>query len=224
MTRLTCASPGSAPPSWQPSPASRPRPAPRMTSWPPCSAARPPRGRPRPQGPKAEGKTLFASARKPIADIIKDAFAEAGRRDPGHARPWIAVVDGNNTQIAAITGLAAQHQVKVPNPHRPDPHHPLPLESRAQLLLPRRSRSPRLGPRPDGKDPGREAPRRPRRDPPPRHRLRLQPRRARRRRRVHPLPGKQAGLPRLPRLPQGRMACRQHGDFDEYFDFPLIPQ
>ncbi len=66
-----------------------------------------------PQGPKAEGKTLFASARKPIADVIKDAFAEAGRRDPGHARPWIAVVDGNNTQIAAITGLAAQHQVKV---------------------------------------------------------------------------------------------------------------
>jgi hypothetical protein len=65
-------------------------------------------------GPKAEGKTLFASARKPIAQVIADAFAEADRRDPGHARPWIAVVDGNNAQIAAISNLAAQRQVKVP--------------------------------------------------------------------------------------------------------------
>jgi hypothetical protein len=65
-------------------------------------------------GPKAEGKTLFASARKPIAQVIGDAFAEADRRDPGHARPWLAVVDGNNAQIAAISNLAAQRQVKVP--------------------------------------------------------------------------------------------------------------
>lgn len=67
-----------------------------------------------PQGPKAEGKTLFASVRKPIPAVIADAFAEADRRDPDRARPWIAVVDGNNAQIAAITSLAAEHQVKVP--------------------------------------------------------------------------------------------------------------
>jgi hypothetical protein len=70
--------------------------------------------RPAPPGPKAAGKTLFASARKPIGQVIADAFAEAHRRDPDHARPWFAVVDGNNAQITAITGLAAKHQVKVP--------------------------------------------------------------------------------------------------------------
>ena len=70
---------------------------------------------PRPApGPKAEGKTLFASVRKPIAQVIADAFAEADRRDPDHARPWIAVVDGNNAQIAAITALAAERQAEVP--------------------------------------------------------------------------------------------------------------
>jgi len=52
-------------------------------------------------GPEAEGKTLFASVRKPIPDVIAEAFTEAHRRDPGHARPWLAVVDGNNAQIAA---------------------------------------------------------------------------------------------------------------------------
>lgn len=36
------------------------------------------------------------------------------RRDPGHARPWFAVVDGNNTQIDAITACAAWYQVRVP--------------------------------------------------------------------------------------------------------------
>ena len=70
---------------------------------------------PRPApGPRAQGKTLVASARKPISEVIADAFAEADRRDPGHARPWFAVVDGNNAQIAAINALAAERQVKIP--------------------------------------------------------------------------------------------------------------
>jgi hypothetical protein len=73
-----------------------------------------PAAAPVPQGPKAEGKTLFASVRKPIPAVIAGAFAEADRRDPDRARPWIAVVDGNNAQIAAITSLAAERQVKVP--------------------------------------------------------------------------------------------------------------
>jgi hypothetical protein len=64
-------------------------------------------------GPEAEGKTLFASARDPIREVIKDAFEETQRRDPQHARPWIAVIDGNNAQIAAFNGLAAEHQVTV---------------------------------------------------------------------------------------------------------------
>ncbi len=65
-------------------------------------------------GPKAQAKTLFASVRRPAGEVIADAFAEAHRRDPGHQRPWFAVVDGNNHQIETITALAAKYGVKVP--------------------------------------------------------------------------------------------------------------
>ncbi len=65
-------------------------------------------------GPEAAGKTMFASVRKPTGEVIAEAFAEARRRDPGHARSWFAVVDGNNHQIGTITTLAADYQVKVP--------------------------------------------------------------------------------------------------------------
>jgi hypothetical protein len=72
-------------------------------------------GGPAPQpGPHAHGKTLFASVRRPAGEVIADAFAEAHRRDPGHQRPWFAVVDGNNHQIETITALAAKHGVQVP--------------------------------------------------------------------------------------------------------------
>jgi hypothetical protein len=54
----------------------------------------------------------------------------------------------------------------------PHPRRPVPMEGREQLLLSGRARRPRLGPPADGQDPGR--------DPPPRHLLRVQPRRARR--------------------------------------------
>ncbi len=64
-------------------------------------------------GPEAQGKTLFASVRRPAGDVIADAFAEADRRDPQHKRPWFAVIDGNNHQIATITALAAKRKAKV---------------------------------------------------------------------------------------------------------------
>jgi hypothetical protein len=64
-------------------------------------------------GPEARGKTLFASVRRPAAEVIKDAFAEAHRRDPEHARAWIAVIDGNCHQIQTVQALAAQYQVTV---------------------------------------------------------------------------------------------------------------
>jgi hypothetical protein len=69
---------------------------------------------PRPApGPEAQGKTVFASVCRPAAEVITDAFAEAGRRDPEHARPWIAVIDGNCHQIETVTRLAAERGVKV---------------------------------------------------------------------------------------------------------------
>src|SRR6266851_1131617 len=65
-----------------------------------------------------------------------------------------------------------------------------------------------MGCRPGPQDPARQGPPGRRRDPAPRHRLRLLRARARRRRRMRPLPGKQEGLPGLPRGPRPRLADR----------------
>jgi hypothetical protein len=40
-------------------------------------------------------------------------FTEADRRDPGHERTWVALVDGNNHQIDRITKEARKRKLKV---------------------------------------------------------------------------------------------------------------
>ena len=70
-----------------------------MTSSRPCSTSADDGGALARQRPKAQGKTLFASARKLIPQVIGEAFAEAHRRDPGDVRPMLAVVDGNNVRL-----------------------------------------------------------------------------------------------------------------------------
>ena len=69
---------------------------------------------PRNPGPRAAGKWLTASVTDDIPAVITAGFDEAGRRDPGQKRTWVALVDGNNTQIEAITAEAARHGVTVP--------------------------------------------------------------------------------------------------------------
>jgi hypothetical protein len=64
-------------------------------------------------GPKAAGKWLTASVTDDIATVISDAFDEAERRDPGHTRTWVALVDGNNAQIDAMTAEAATRGITV---------------------------------------------------------------------------------------------------------------
>ena len=49
----------------------------------------------RSRGPQAAGKWLTASVTDDIPAVIAAAFGEAERRDPGHRRTWIALVDGN---------------------------------------------------------------------------------------------------------------------------------
>jgi hypothetical protein len=66
-----------------------------------------------PQVPKAAGKWLAASIVQDIPTVIAAGFDEAERRDPGHARPWVGLVDGNVTQIEAITAEAARRHVDV---------------------------------------------------------------------------------------------------------------
>ena len=57
-------------------------------------------------GPVAKGKWLTASVIDSAADVVADVFDEAERRDPGHDRAWVALVDGNNHQIDRIQAEA----------------------------------------------------------------------------------------------------------------------
>jgi hypothetical protein len=57
---------------------------------------------------RARGKWLTASITDDIPAVIATTFDEATRRDPGHHRTWIALVDGNNQQIQAITAEATR--------------------------------------------------------------------------------------------------------------------
>jgi hypothetical protein len=63
--------------------------------------------------PQARGKWLTASVTSDIPAVITAAFDEAERRDPDRRREWIALADGNNTQIEAVTAEAARRGVTV---------------------------------------------------------------------------------------------------------------
>ena len=71
------------------------------------------RSRGKPREPQARGKWLTASVTDDIPAVIVAAFDEAERRDPGHQREWVVLIDGNNTQIEAVTAEAARRGVTV---------------------------------------------------------------------------------------------------------------
>jgi len=64
-------------------------------------------------GPVTSNKWLTASIVTDAATVVAQIFAEADRRDPGHARTWIALVDGNNHQIDRITAEAHTRTLQV---------------------------------------------------------------------------------------------------------------
>jgi hypothetical protein len=74
---------------------------------------KPGRGGERARGPVATGKWLTASVTDDIATVIAAAFDEAERRDPDHQRTWVVLVDGNCTQIDAITTEARRRKADV---------------------------------------------------------------------------------------------------------------
>ena len=65
------------------------------------------------RGPRAAGKWLTASVVDDIRQVIATGFDEAARRDPHHRRTWVALVDGNRTQIEAIQAEAAARGLMV---------------------------------------------------------------------------------------------------------------
>lgn len=64
--------------------------------------------------PKAAGKWLYASVTDDAAAVIAAGFAEADSRDPGRARTWVALVDGNSHQIERIRAEAKTRNLHVP--------------------------------------------------------------------------------------------------------------
>ena len=72
-----------------------------------------PIGKAKPREPQAQGKWLTASVTDDIPAVISTAFGEAERRDPGRKRDWVVLVDGNSTQIEAVTAEAAARGVTV---------------------------------------------------------------------------------------------------------------
>ncbi len=75
--------------------------------------AKTPKGKGKPREPQARGKWLTASVTDDIPAVIAAAFDEAERRDPGHQREWVVLIDGNNTQIEAAAAEAARRGVTI---------------------------------------------------------------------------------------------------------------
>ena len=70
-------------------------------------------GEKRPEAPAARVKWCTASVVEDAGVVIKAAFDEAERRDPQHLRPWVALVDGNNHQIAVIRAEARRRGINI---------------------------------------------------------------------------------------------------------------
>lgn len=66
-----------------------------------------------PPRPRPEDKRVWASVKHPPEAIIKQAFEEARRRDPKHTKEWIALVDGNQTQLDFLRLAAKDYGVEL---------------------------------------------------------------------------------------------------------------
>jgi hypothetical protein len=63
--------------------------------------------------PKPVAKRLWASLEQPMKTVIEAGFEEGVRRDPKHQAEWVALVDGDATQIDAIKQAAKKSGATV---------------------------------------------------------------------------------------------------------------
>jgi hypothetical protein len=63
------------------------------------------------QRPKPECKRVWASLKKEPEEVIRDVFQEAFARDPDQRKKWVALVDGNETQIKVLQKIAKEKEV-----------------------------------------------------------------------------------------------------------------
>ena len=61
--------------------------------------------------PRPEQKRGWASLQKGPKEVIGEVFAEALRRDPNQQKQWIALVDGNKTQLDLLEYYAQKHSI-----------------------------------------------------------------------------------------------------------------
>ena len=67
----------------------------------------------RPARPRPQHKRVWASLKKDVEEVIDDAFAEAERRDPERKKEWVALVDGNDTQLEMLARGAITSNVAL---------------------------------------------------------------------------------------------------------------
>ena len=58
--------------------------------------------------PPPEQKRVWASLEKTPQDVLEKAFQEAHYRDSSHEKTWVALVDGNKTQIRILRRIAKE--------------------------------------------------------------------------------------------------------------------
>ena len=64
-------------------------------------------------GPRPEHKRVWASLEKDPKAVLSEAFREAESRDPDRTKSWVALVDGNKTQLEILEDLAGLHGVAL---------------------------------------------------------------------------------------------------------------
>jgi hypothetical protein len=62
--------------------------------------------------PRPEHKRVWASVETPAHEVVEQMFEEALRRDPRREKRWVALVDGNLSQLALIKKAARRHGVE----------------------------------------------------------------------------------------------------------------
>lgn len=65
------------------------------------------------QRPRPTNKRVWASLEHSPQRVIDDAFDEAQRRDPAHARRWVVLVDGNPDQIRRVQQSARKVDAQI---------------------------------------------------------------------------------------------------------------
>ena len=63
--------------------------------------------------PRPHDKRVWASVVKQSRKVIRQAFEEAGRRDPDHLRRWVVLVDGEPRQLKAVKAEAKRAGAQV---------------------------------------------------------------------------------------------------------------